>query len=209
MYPTAYTWIRNPTPVTTSSITADKGSSTYVQSTLSPPPSPSGPSTSHVHTVCVTRCAAASTSSPGSDAGSDPRPHTAPTDTTNDPSTVPQATTATARRDSRHDRSPVTTNPAKGNSGTTHNRRIIGAASPAQQADVVDVGGLAPAEQRQDDRQPDRRLAGGDRDHEQREDMPGHRPQLVGEGDERQVHGVEHQLDRHQDDDHVATDEDA
>ncbi len=40
MYPTLYTWIRNPTKVTTNSITADSGSSTNSHSTANFPAAP-------------------------------------------------------------------------------------------------------------------------------------------------------------------------
>ena len=56
-------------------------------------------------------------------------------------------------------------------------------------------------------RETDRGLGGGDCHHEDDEDLPGG-PVETGEGDEAQVHGVEHQLEGHVDDDEVATCED-
>ena len=53
----------------------------------------------------------------------------------------------------------------------------------------------------EDDRQPDRGLGGGDGHDEEDDHLAVHRPQAAGEGDEGQVDGVQHQLDRHEDDD--------
>ena len=52
--------------------------------------------------------------------------------------------------------------------------------------------------------------AGGDGEHEHREDLADHVVEEGGEGDEVDVHAEQDQLDRHQDDDHVlAVEEDA
>src|SRR5829696_10195956 len=72
--------------------------------------------------------------------------------------------------------------------------------------DFVDVHGPARPEHRQDDREPDRDLRGGDRYHQHRVAHP-EAPrlrQIVGEGDEGEVDGVDHQLYTHEDDDRVA-----
>src|SRR5262245_61979081 len=189
--------MRNPIPVTTRSITADSGSRTYDQSMVSPgsPPAGAGPISIQVQAVCDTRWS-----------GADDSAVTAPSDTRNAASTVPHAMTPTTRFDSRAARSPHTTNPANGSSGMSQSRSVI--ASPAQQADVVDVGGLPAPEERQDDREAHGRLARRDRDHEQREDVADHRLHLVGEGDEGEVRGVQHQLDGHEHDDDVAAHQD-
>ena len=61
-----------------------------------------------------------------------------------------------------------------------------------------------------EDRQADRRLGGGDRQHEQREDLADQVAEKGREGDEVDVDREQDQLDRHQDDDDVlAVQEDA
>src|SRR5512140_1381531 len=57
MYPTLYTWIRNPTKVTTNSITADSGSRTNSHSTVNLPavPTPAVTSPTGIHDA---RCSA-------------------------------------------------------------------------------------------------------------------------------------------------------
>src|SRR6187549_2292932 len=76
--------------------------------------------------------------------------------------------------------------------------------------DVVDRDRAAGAEVDDEDREPDRRLAGGNGEHEHREDLAGQVAEEGAEGDEVDVHREQDQLDRHQDDDHVlAVEEDA
>src|SRR4051812_9839252 len=76
--------------------------------------------------------------------------------------------------------------------------------SVLQQVDVVDGGGSAGPVDRHDDRQPDDHLGGGDHHHEERDELPVERAAGPREGDQRQVHRVEHQLDAHEHDDGVA-----
>src|SRR5688500_18717076 len=76
--------------------------------------------------------------------------------------------------------------------------------------DVVDRDGAAVAEIDDEDGEADRRLGGGDGQHEHREHLADHVAQEGGEGDEVDVYAKQDQLDRHQDDDDVlAVDEDA
>src|SRR5207249_4132699 len=122
MYPAAYTWIRNPTPVTTRIITADSGSRAYDQRTENAPPSAAGPIGIHSKRSWVNRGPA-----PGAPA---PRPATAPTERRNDSRTTPQARRATARRDrKRAPNKPLITKPAAGRRGTSQRARSI--SSPA------------------------------------------------------------------------------
>src|SRR5687768_6530957 len=69
--------------------------------------------------------------------------------------------------------------------------------------DVVDRDRAAAAEIDDQDGEPDRRLAGGDGEHEHREDLPDHVAEESGEGDQVDVDREQDQLDRHQYDDHV------
>ena len=79
-----------------------------------------------------------------------------------------------------------------------------------EQIDFGDVDRAAIAEIDHDDGEPDGRLGRGHRKHDHGEDLPDEIGMEGREGDEVQVHGKQHQLDRHQDDDHVlAIEEDA
>src|SRR5713101_6085098 len=211
MYPTEYTWIRNPTPVPTRPITAANGSSAYPHRTISSPPPGPGPITIQVYSVSVTRRAPASTTSPGCAAPTPSRcdsSHTAPNDTRNDANTTPHPTAATARRGTYRDpSSPFTTNPMNGRRGISQSRWSIG--SPAHEVGVVDVGRSPAAEEGDDDRQTDGRLRGGDRHDEEDEELADHRLALAREGDEGQINGVQHDLDAHQHDDEVPPDQHA
>src|SRR5215211_844562 len=74
---------------------------------------------------------------------------------------------------------------------------------------LVHVHGPARAEHGQDYGEADRDLSGGDRDHEHRvahAKTPGVR-QVVCEGDEREVHGVDHQLHAHEHHHRIAPDQ--
>src|SRR5262245_64670187 len=134
---------------------------------------------------------------------------TAPAASRNARKTAPHAIPATARRDRRPPMRPQTTNPAKGSSGS---RGISPSTiSPLEQVQLVHLNRFLVAEQRDDDGEADRDLAGGDADDEGRERLTrqvGDLPE-TGEGDEVEVRRVEHQLDRHEDDDRVAAREDA
>src|SRR5215210_7406371 len=79
----------------------------------------------------------------------------------------------------------------------------------SQNARVVHVERLAVAEDGDDNPEPHGGLGGRDRHHDEDEELPRHVSEVAGEGDERQVHGVEHQLDAHEHLDGVALDDDA
>src|SRR3954451_24476897 len=64
-------------------------------------------------------------------------------------------------------------------------------------------------EERDDQREADRRFGGGDGHDEKGDDLPVDRPAIPPDGDERDVHRVEHDLDREQDRDQVAAQEHA
>src|SRR5579872_6101230 len=76
--------------------------------------------------------------------------------------------------------------------------------------DVLDRDRAAIAVEGNHDGEPDRRLGGGNGEHDQRIDLPDEIAEERGEGDEVEIDGEQDQLDRHQDDDDVlAVDEDA
>src|SRR5215216_5203710 len=79
----------------------------------------------------------------------------------------------------------------------------------SQHARVVHVERLAVAEDGDDDPEAHGGLGGRDRHHDEDEELPRHVAEVAGEGDEGQVHGVEHQLDAHEHLDGVALDDDA
>src|SRR3954453_15096771 len=96
-------------------------------------------------------------------------------------------TASSARRTSGADRSGVT-----------------GRTSVLQEAGVVDGGRATGAEDGHDDREPDDHLGRGHHHHEEGGDLAVEVAVLLGEGDECEVRGVEHQLDAHEHDDRVA-----
>src|SRR5260221_2314342 len=69
--------------------------------------------------------------------------------------------------------------------------------------EVVDVDRTEVAEERDQDREPDRRLGRRHRQYEEHEHLAREVAELVREGDEVHVDGEQHQLDRHQQDDEV------
>src|SRR6201996_1160071 len=75
------------------------------------------------------------------------------------------------------------------------------------EVDLIDVQGLACAEERDDDRETDGSLCRGDDHNEEDEDLPLDAMPHVGEGDEGQIDGIEHQLNGHEDRDDIALDE--
>src|SRR5690606_26418681 len=72
-----------------------------------------------------------------------------------------------------------------------------------QQVGVVDGRGPAGSEDRHDDGEADHDLGRGHHHHEERDDLAFQVADLPGEGDEREVAGVEHELDAHEHHDRV------
>src|SRR5436309_505076 len=81
--------------------------------------------------------------------------------------------------------------------------------SAPEQVEAVGLHRPPHTEDHDDDRQPQRDLGDRDRDREEREDQPEEVAVESGEGDQIDVHGVEHQFDPEQDPDRVAPREDA
>src|SRR5438309_53138 len=80
--------------------------------------------------------------------------------------------------------------------------------SAPEQVEAVGLHRPPHTEDHDDDRQPQRDLGDRDRDREEREDQPEEVAVESGEGDQIDVHGVEHQFDTEQDPDRVAPRED-
>src|SRR5579863_564789 len=79
--------------------------------------------------------------------------------------------------------------------------------SALQDVDVVSGGGGPAPEHGHDDRQADHDLGRGHDQYEEHIDLTADVVQVAGEGHERQIHGVQHQLDAHEHDQHVAPDQ--
>src|SRR3954454_13118518 len=91
--------------------------------------------------------------------------------------------------------------------GSTSSSTVCPSPSVLQQVGVVDRGGPPGAVDRHDDGEADHDLGRGDDHHEEGHDLAVDRPGGAREGDQRQVHGVEHQLHAHEHDDGVAPDQ--
>src|SRR5215213_12033985 len=91
--------------------------------------------------------------------------------------------------------------PASGASSTIQAEVVISALELSQ---LVDVDRQAAPEDRHDQAEADGHLAGGDDHDDQREDLPVAVAVHARERDEREVGGVEHQLDAEQDHERVA-----
>src|SRR6478736_4724353 len=87
---------------------------------------------------------------------------------------------------------------------TEWDNRFTSAPSVLQQAGVVDRGRASRAEDGHDDREPDDDLGGSHHHHEEGGDLAVEVAVLLGEGDQREVGRVEHQLDAHEHHDGVA-----
>src|SRR5207247_1055483 len=102
----------------------------------------------------------------------------------------------------------LTAKPAAGSSGSSQTRRSepwgVRAPSPLEQVDVVDAGRRALAEDDHQDAEADDHLGGGHHHDEEGEDLAVEVAGGAGEGEEREVDGVEHQLDAHEHHDGVA-----
>src|SRR5262245_26829403 len=192
MYPVEYTWMRKPTPVTTRIITAESGSSASAKGAANVPP-PEAVAGNHSQRFATKRGSAIPASS-----------RTAPAATRNESPTAPQAITPTAAFGRRRPISPQIRKPARGSSGTSGSAFSI---SPLQQIQLVHVGRLADAEEGDDHAESDRRLRGGDRDHEEDGDLAVGATVHPRKGHEREVARVQHQLDAHEDGDGAAAQE--
>src|SRR5688572_27075414 len=104
----------------------------------------------------------------------------------------------------RFPRKALTRKPPNGSSGIS-----ASTGSPLEARKGFGVERLAMAEQGDHERQADRRLGGGDGHDEEGDDLPVDLAELAAERDERQVDGVQHDLDRHQQRDDVAAQEHA
>src|SRR5688572_30257468 len=110
---------------------------------------------------------------------------------TNDAAITPVASDPETAFGRRLPTNALTRKPANGSSGISANT-----GSPLQGRERFGIERLAMAEQRDHERQADRRFRGGHGHHEEGDDLPVDLAPLAAEGHERQVDGVQHDLDR-------------
>src|SRR5512138_624874 len=99
--------------------------------------------------------------------------------------------------------------PSSGRSGIA--QRSVGWNSftvPPQQVEGAGIDALGVTEYRDDDRKADGGLGRGHRHHEEHEDLALD-PDAPRDRDERKVHRVQHELDAHEQDDRIASENDA
>src|SRR6478752_210464 len=98
----------------------------------------------------------------------------------------------------------LTRKPPNGSSGIS-----ASTSSPLQRSKGFGVEGLAMPEQADHERQADRGFSRGNGHDEEGDDLPVDGALLAAKRDEGQVHGIQHDLDRHQQRDQVAAQEHA
>src|SRR5579862_2426673 len=180
-------WIRVPTPDTTSTITAVSASKRSATSILKLPAS------IHGHKV--------ETSAAPAGIASRRRKAIAPA--TKAAPITPAPTALTVPRLVRGPRNRLKTTPRAGKSSISP-RGKFAAISPPHQVEFIRVDRGAVAENGQDDAQPNRGF-GGRHHHDEKDDgLTVDGTPRPAQRDEGQVDRVEHQLDRHEDDDDVA-----
>src|SRR6202049_3983444 len=156
-------WMSEPTKVTTSTITADSGSRRRLKLALN------SPELIQSNTGC------AIARDPGGRATSC---RTARAETAKDPRMAAQAIVPAALFASLRPAPAFSRKPRNGSRGI--NSSID---SPLQHRERVGVQRFAMPEQGDHDREPDRRLGGGDRHDEEHDDLPVGGPQRAAEGD--------------------------
>src|SRR5579864_4128752 len=118
----------------------------------------------------------------------------------NESVTEPMANTLIIDFGIRRPNRPFIRKPRKGRIGISQRYMM----SVLHRTYVVDQECVAILENRQDDGQANRSLSRRYHHHEKAEDMAVHLLQRVGKRDEREIHGVEHQLDGHENRNDVA-----
>ena len=186
-------WISEPMPVTTRIISADSGSSSSVKSAWNV-----------ARRDPASRRAARSPATPAA-APAAGRPRRRPD--ANDADHAPRRRLPPDTAfDSRRPKAALTRKPRNGSSGISSSMAGVYHFSIRER---VGVQRLAVPEQRDHDRQADRRLGRRHRHDEEHDHLAVGAAERAPERHERQVHGVQHDLDRQQDRDEVAAHEHA
>src|SRR5690348_10052855 len=183
--------MRKPTPVTISSITAESGSESRPKSVWSEPDA-----TQLKMVMSLVRLVSAVPSIEMKSA----------TAAAKASRIVPQPIQEIRARGRRRPNSPRMTKPASGRASV---KTVKFSMLALQGVELVHVNLAAGAEDGDDDGEADHHLGGGDGQHEEDEHPALHRVQEVRERHEREVDGVEHQLDGHEHHQRVAAHEHA
>src|SRR5580765_2240916 len=165
-------------------MTADSGSTRRANATVKSP--------DEIHVKTRWTIARASGSSAASR-------HTTTAETRNDPSIAAQATAPAAALLRRRPKLAFTRKPMNGSSGISKSIRCL----PFECREGVGVQRFLVPEQRDDDCESNGRLRRGDGHDEKHDDLSVRRAQRTAEGDERQVHRVQHDLDRQENRDEI------
>src|SRR5262245_33373739 len=189
MYPMAYRWMSDPTPVTNRAIVIDSGSARNPTSTRR---SPTG-----IHSNRIWTKWRSSSASPSS-------PKNTTTVATKLAAAIAVASQPAPGSPSRRPNTSSSTKPASGSAGINQTASSTG--STFEQGDVVGRGVGALAEQGDDDGQAHHHLGGGHHQHEHDDRLARRVLQRVRERDEGERDGVEHQLDAHEHHQRVAPD---
>src|SRR5215203_946293 len=198
-------WISEPTPVISRTNTADSGSrSSPARTSRSPVEMNVNRSTSTDGSSSLARWNVHSSASTKA-ATTEAVPSRWPQRSVRRP---PSSSTAAPASGSAISSQEAASRPSAG-SASTDIALIPRSPSVLQQVGVVDRGGPPGAVDRHDDGEADDDLRGGDDHDEERHDLAVDGAGGAGEGDQRQVHRVEHQLHAHEHDDRVAPHEDA
>src|SRR5512143_4151859 len=181
-----YRWMRKPTTVTTSVKTSDRASRRKAMAGLSPP------TWNQVQKVTV-RAPSAGGAMRNQPARTIASPAASPT--------VPTPIAATRRLGIVRPRNARTANPNRGRTGMSQRRVVM---SALHRAHGVGIEGLEMAADLEEQGQPDRDLGRRHGEDEDEDDLPvGPAPARPG-GDEGQAGRVDHDLERHQDEEQAA-----
>src|SRR5579884_1799525 len=137
-------------------------------------------------------------------AGKTPRANSVLTTQMKDRRTEPTATALITGRIRRRPKMPLIRKPSSGSSGISQRYMLV-----FHGTDFVDLQRFTVLEDSKNDGQADGGFRRGDHHDEEGKDLPIHLFEMPREGDKAQVHGVEHQLDGHEDGDDVAAEEEA
>src|SRR6266851_3205966 len=188
-------WISDPTPVTISSITVESWSTWKPTLTWR---LPTGIQDQYWNTTGASVCRPTNerkTAIPIANA-----PSSTPT---------PMIDTAVFSAGRASASAPFSTKPRRANAGASQMRSTaVPVTSVPEQIHVLQADRLLVAIDGENDREAHGGLGGGHRHHEEHEYLPAD-PQRLRERDERQIDGVEHQLDAHEDHDRIAAQQDA
>src|SRR6266704_2871058 len=198
MYPTEYRGMRNPTPFTTRTSVPESRSKVRPRSTRRLPTENQVKTSWRSCAVSPSMCATC---------------HQAKSPMQKERSTTRSATAYSHALGSQRPRTPFTAAPASGSRGIRYSQETSIHSSELERVELVDVDRGPAAEHGDDDGEAHGGLGGGHRDDEEDGGVAAQEARLGGgalhqreprEGEESEVHRVEHQLDAHEDDERVA-----